>query len=84
MVRKVICIYGHLSELHELLFYIEWIGFSFKSVPAGIQKLCPSFQSHAQRKENDGQQYTITNSPIQISFFFYEAQTKLKRVTMLQ
>ena len=54
-------------SLNELLFYIEQIGFYFESVPAGIQKLQPSFQSHARRKENGGQQYTIANSLIKIS-----------------
>ena len=33
------------QTLNELLFYIEQIDFGFESVPAGIQKLWPSFQS---------------------------------------
>ena len=63
------------QSFNESLFYIEQIGFCFKSVLAGIRKLWPSFQSYARRKENGGLQYVIINSPIKISV----SSTKLKQ-----
>ena len=37
--------------LNKLLFYIEFMGFCFESVPAGIQKLWPSSRIvHEERK----------------------------------
>ena len=49
-------------------------------MPAGIQWLWPSFQSHARRKENGDQKYAITNSLIKISLFLLRSVNKVEKI----
>ena len=49
-------------------------------MPVGILKLWHSFHSHAWRKENSSQQYTIINKPIKISQFLLWSSNKVKKI----
>ena len=65
-----------LSVLCATDVICKFTAWNIKSVPAGIQKLWLSFHGHAPRKENDGQQYTITYGPYTN---FCVSSTKLKQ-----